>query len=175
MGPRRELMIVTRTHKELEDVLMEPKAKGVTDAYFVIRGDGQNVTIVPSGLNGVEYNKTHGHFHKYLGAEIYTCLYGQGLVLMQRNDEAGEPKEFRVISLHSGKQVEVPAGFGHTLVNISKEYLVVLDNAPNFQGSHDYEPVKDKKGLAYYVVEKKGEIAFEENPNYRVHPQISSE
>lgn len=168
-------MITTRTHKELEDVLMEPKEKGVKDSYFVIKGDGQNITIISSGLNGVEYNKTYGHFHKYLGAEIYNCLYGQGLCLMQRNDEEGQPKEFRVVSLHGGKQVEVPAGFGHALVNISKDYLVVLDNAPNIVGSRDYEPIKAKQGLCYYVVEKKGEIAFEENPSYKQHPQISSE
>lgn len=168
-------MIITKTHKEIEDVLMAPKAKGVKEPYFVIREVGQNITIVSSGKNGDEYNKTYGHFHTYMGVEIYTCLYGQGLLIMQRNDEEGEAKEFKVVALHSGKQVEVPSGFGHALINISKSFLVVLDNAPDFVGSHNYEPVKGKIGFAYYVVEKKGEIAFEKNPNYRVHPQISTE
>lgn len=168
-------MIVTKTHKEIEDVLKNPKAKGVKDAYFVIRGQGQNITVLSPGLNGDEYNKTYGHFHNYLGAENYTCLYGQGILVMQRNDEEGEAKEFKVVTLSPGKQVVIPAGFGHALVNVGKSYLVVIDNAPNDSKAHDYEPVKTKAGFSFYVIERKGEIAFEQNSNYRVHPQISTE
>ena len=51
----------------------------------------------------------------------------------------------------------------------------MLDNAPDFTKAHNFEPVKDKRGFAYYIVEKKGEIAFEMNPHYRIHPQISTE
>ena len=39
----------------------------------------------------------------------------------------------------------------------------------------DYEKVKAKNGFAYYIMEKKGEIGFELNKKYRVHPQITSE
>lgn len=168
-------MIITKTHKDIEDVLITPKAKGIKEPYFIIREVGQNITIVSSGKNGDEYNKTHGHFHTYMGVEIYTCLYGQGLLVMQRNDENGEAKEFKVITLYVGKQAEVPSGFGHSLINIGKGFLVTLDNAPDFVKSHDLLPVKTKRGFAYYVVEKKGEVAFERNPNYKVHPQISTE
>lgn len=168
-------MIEPRTRKDLLDVLMEPKEKGVKEPYSVIRGDNQNITVLNPGKNGVEFNKTYGHFHNYLGIEIYNCLYGQGVLIMQRNDEMGEAKEFKVVTLHPGKQVEIPSGFGHCLVNIGRSYLVVLDNAPNTSKSHNFEPVKEKRGFAYYIVEKKGEIAFELNPNYRVHPQISTE
>jgi len=154
---------------------MEPKEKGVKEPYFVIREIGQNITIISPGKNGTEFNKTYGHFHNYLGIEIYNCLFGQGVLIMQRNDEDGEPKEFKVVTLHSGKQVEVPSGFGHSVVNIGKSFLVMLDNAPDFTKAHNFEPVKDKRGFAYYIVEKKGEIAFEMNPHYRIHPQISTE
>lgn len=168
-------MIDTKTRLELVDVLMEPKAKGVKDAYFVIRSGEQNITVLNPGKNGQEYNKTYGHFHTYQGIEIYNCLYGQGILIMQRNDEEGEAKEFKVVTLSAGKQVAIPAGFGHSLVNVGKGYLVVLDNAPNFPAAHNYEPVKEKQGFAYYVIDKKGDIAFVHNPNYKVHPQISSE
>lgn len=168
-------MITAKTHKELKPVLMNPDAAGVKDPYYVIHGEGYNITVVTPGKNGVEYNKTHGHFHKYQGAERYQCLYGQGLVVMQRNDESGEAKEFRITTLTPGKQVEVPAGSGHALVNVGRTFLVVLDNAPEGMADHDYETVKEKKGFAYYVVEKKGEIGFEQNPMYEVHPQINAE
>ena len=169
-------MITVKTHKGLEDVLLAPRAAGVKEPYSVIHGENQNITVLDPGLNGMEYNKTYGHFHKFLGVEIYTCLYGQGVLVMQRNDENGEAKEFKVITLHSGRQVEIPSGFGHALVNVGKNYLVVLDNTGiKADKWHDYKPVAVKKGFAYYIVEKKGEIALDPNPHYQVHPQISTE
>jgi oxalate decarboxylase/phosphoglucose isomerase-like protein (cupin superfamily) len=169
-------MIVTKIHKELEDVLFEPKAPGVKESYYTILGDGQNITIINPGKNGVEFNKTYGHVNRYQGAEMYQCLSGQGIVVMERLDENGNAKEFRVATLSSGKQVEVPAGYGHCVVNVGKGYLVVLDNAPGHGPKYqNYEPIKEKKGFAYYIVEKKGEIGFERNSNYSIHPQITTE
>lgn len=169
-------MVITKTHQDIKDVLLEPKAPGVKDAYFILRGEGQNITIIASGNNGIEFNKTHGHFHKSPQmVEIFYCLYGQGLLVMQRNDEAGEAKEFKVVSLSPGKQVAIPAGFGHSTINVGKTFLVVLDNSTVSAQAYNYKSVKEKRGFAYYVVEKKGEIAFEQNPNYLVHPQITME
>jgi len=167
-------MTQARTRQELKDVLMDPKSSGVKEPYFVVRGDaGQNITILSPGKNGAEFNKTYGHFHKYQGVEIYTVVYGRGVLVMQRNDEEGEAKEFRVVTLRSGSVVEIPSGYGHALVNVGKTYLVVIDNAPNQPKLHDFETVKRKKGFAYYVIDKKGEIGFEVNHNYELHPQVS--
>lgn len=169
-------MITVKTHKELEAVLLAPKAVGVKEPYYVIHSEDQNITIINHGLNGTEYNKTYGHFHKFLGVEVYTCLHGQGVLVMQRNDEAGEAKEFKVVTLHPGRQMEIPSGFGHALINVGKDYLVVLDNSGKKADKwHDYKPITNKKGFAYYIVEKKGEIALDPNPHYQVHPQISTE
>lgn len=169
-------MIITRTRSELKDVLMEPKGAGVKEPYFVIRGEGgQNVTILTPGLNGRELNKTYGHFHNFQEIEVYHVVYGQGLLVLQRNDEGGEAKEFRVVSLRHGMSAEIPAGYGHSLVNVGKSYLVVIDNSPPADSAHNFEPVKQKHGLAYYVIDKKGEIGFEPNPNYSFHPQITTD
>ncbi len=168
-------MITTRTKAELKDVLMDPKSPGVKEPYFVIRGDeGQNITILSPGKNGNEFNKTYGHFHNYQGVEIYRVVYGQGVLIMQRNDEGGEAKEVRVASLRPGMTIEVPVGYGHALVNIGKTYLVVIDDAPNGAKAHNFDPVKDKRGFAYYIVDKKGEVGFEPNSNYHLHPQIAT-
>ena len=168
-------MIETRTRAELKDVLMDPKASGVGEPYFVIRGEeGQNITILSPGLNGSEFNKTYGHFHNFLGAEAYRVVYGQGVLIIQRNSEDGEAKEVKVVSLHSGMTVEIPVGFGHCLVNVGKTYLVVIDNSPHDENAHNFQPVKEKRGLAYYVVDKRGEVGFDPNPNYKIHPQIST-
>jgi glucose-6-phosphate isomerase len=169
-------MITSKLRSELKDVLMTPSASGgVKEPYFVIRGEAnQNVTVLTPGKNGIEFNKTYGHFHNYQGVEVYSVVYGLGVLVMQRNDEFGEAKEFKVVSLRPGQTIEVPSGYGHCLVNVGKTYLVVVDNAPNIKNGHNYETVKAKKGFAYYVVDKKGEIGFETNPNYRLHPHITT-
>lgn len=166
-------MITSKTHQDLKDVLMEPRAKGLKEPYYVIRAEDQNITILSPGKNGIEFNKTHGHFHHTQQVEIFICLYGQGLLLMQRNDPEIEIKEFKVVTLHPGKQVDIPIGYGHALINIGRNFLVTVDNGD--EERRNYTKVKEKHGLNYYVVERKGEVAFEQNPNYRVHPQISSE
>jgi oxalate decarboxylase/phosphoglucose isomerase-like protein (cupin superfamily) len=168
-------MIKTITHKDIEKVLMEPKIKGIKDAYSVIDTGDQEIICLNSGKNGIEFNKTHGHFSMHLGVEVYHCLFGQGVLVMQRNDEEGEAKEFKVVTLTAGKQVIVPAGFGHCFVNIARGYLIILDNSPRRSRLPDQKTLEEKQGLAYYIVEKKGEIAFEINPHYKVHPQISTE
>lgn len=168
-------MIQARTRGEMKDVLMESTAPGVKEPYFVIQGEGeQNITILSPGLNGREFNKTYGHFHNYQETEIYHVVYGQGVLIMQRNDEEGEAKEFKIVSLRSGINIEIPAGYGHALVNVGKTYLVVIDNASNKTDAHNFEPIKKRHGFSYYVVDKKGEIGFEQNHHYKLHPQIST-
>lgn len=168
-------MIISKLHKDLEEVLMEPKAAGIKEPYFVINADDQAIFVVNSGKNGIEFNKTYGFFKQNNGVGIYQCLYGQGILIMQRNDEGREAKEFKVVTLQGARQVVIPAGFSFTLVNIGKGYLVVLDNSPYNPKEEDRKNLAEKRGFAYYIVEKKGEIAFERNPNYSVYPQIMAE
>lgn len=166
-------MIIAKTRKDLKPVLKEPKEKGIKDPYYMIEGDGQIILVVNPGKNGSEFNKTVGYFNNYPAVNIYQCLYGQGILLLQRNDESGEAKEFKVVTMNPGRQVEVPVGWGVSLVNVGRNILVA-SYGPETQ-DHDSKPIIEKQGLAYYVVEKKGEIGFEPNARYTVHPQISTE
>ncbi len=154
---------------------MQPKEVGVKEAYFLIEGEEQNITVVSPGKNGVEFNKTYGYFNSFPSVHMYHCLYGQGVLVMQRNDSEGEAKEFKVVTLSAGRSVEVPASWGVCLVNIGKSFLVVLDNTRNQAKFKNSEPIRVKKGFAYYVVEKKGEVGFELNSNYPVRPQITTQ
>ena len=168
-------MVQTITGKELQLVLMDPKALSVKEPYFVIRGEnGENITVIASGKHGLEFNKTLGYFHTFAGVIIYHCLYGQGILIMQRGDSQGEIKEVRVVALRPGMVHEVPAGYGHAISNIGKNFLIVADNAPQDAKTQNIDILKAKKGLAYYVVDKKGNVSFEENKNYGFHPQITT-
>lgn len=168
-------MLIAKTYQDIKPVLMEVGEERVKDPYYIIETEDQAIFVVTSGMNGNEFNKTEGFISKYVGVHTFQCLYGQGVLLMQRNDEMGEAKEFRIVTLNAGRQMNVPAGWAMCLVNIGKTFLVVLGNIDVNAKYISNKEVLDKKGLAYYIVEKKGEVGFERNSNYKVHPQITSE
>lgn len=168
-------MVITKTNKDLKPVLMKGARGIIKRPYYLIKDKDQLIFVVTPGKNGSEYNKTIGYFSTFPGMQSYQCLYGQGIMVMQRNDELGEGKEFKIVSLNPGKQIIVPAGWGMGLVNTGISFLVVLRNSFLDESFEDSGPILEKQGFAYYVIEKKGEIAFEQNPNYSVHPQISTE
>lgn len=168
-------MITSKDSADLKPVLMDPAGKKVKTPYYLIEEGGQVIFVVSPGRNGVEFNKTVGYFSKFPGMQAYLCLHGSGILLMQRNDEVGEAKEFKMVILNPLKQVTVPVGWAMCLVNTGSGLLVVLRNSVLDEKYKDLKPIIEKKGLAYYVVEKKGEITFDQNQSYKVHPQISTE
>lgn len=154
---------------------MEKVIRGIKNPYYLIEDNGQVIFVVTPGHNGKEFNKTEGYLSTFPAAQTYISLYGSGILLMQRNDEIGEAKEFKLVTLNPLKQISVPAGWSVCLVNTGSTYLVVLKNSALDKKYINNKPIIEKGGLAYFIVEKKGEITFESNPNYRVHPQISTE
>lgn len=168
-------MLITKTSQDLKRVYMEGAKIGVKEPYSIIKDESQAIFIVNQGINGEEFNKTEGYLNSYPGVQIFQSLYGQGILVMQRNDEEGEAKEFKVVTLSQGKQIGVPAGLAICLVNVGKTFLVVVGNVDIDSKYISSKPILDKGGLAYYIVEKKGEVGFEQNPNYKLHPQITAE
>ena len=168
-------MIITRSSQDLKLVLMEKSKAEVKEPYSMIVEKDQVIFVINQGINGLEFNKTEGYFSYYPGVQVYQCLYGQGILVMQRNDENGEAKEFKVVTLNSGRQVGVPAGWAMCLVNVGKAFLVVIGNVDIKSKYIDPKPILQKNGLAYYIIEKKVEVGLEQNPNYKIHPQITTE
>lgn len=168
-------MITSKNFKDLKSELMEKVATGIKTPFYLIEDREQVIFVVTPGRNGSEFNKTTGYFNEFPGMQMYQCLYGSGILLMQRNDEFGEAKEFKMAILSPGRAVSVAAGWAVCLVNTGNNFLAVLRNSVLEERYLVTKPIKEKKGLAYYVIEKKGEIAFEPNPQYKVHPQIATE
>lgn len=168
-------MIITKTYQDLKPVLMEQTGKKIKIPYYLITEKDQVIFVVSPGRNGTEFNKTSGYLHSFPGMQTYQCLHGSGILLMQRNDEAGEVKEFKMVRLFSHKQINAPAGWLVCLVNTGNNFLIVVRNNTLNEKYKAPAGVVNKKGFVYYVVEKKGEISFQPNPNYRGHPQIATE
>ena len=168
-------MVITKTKEDLKPVLMEGVRTAIKDPYYLISDEQQLIFVVVPGKNGSEFNKTVGYFSNFQGMQTYQCLYGRGVIVLQRNDEMGEAKEFKILTLNPGRQILVPAGWGICLVNTDTNLLVVLRVSFLDEKYKDPKPILEKRGFAYYVVEKKGEISFEQNSNYQLHPQITTE
>lgn len=155
--------------------MMEKAKNGVKIPYYLISDKDQVIFAISPGRNGSEFNKTSGCFNNFPGIQTYHCLYGSGILLMQRNDEFEEAKEFKMVRLGPHRQVNAPAGWFICLVNTGNNFLIVLRNSYLTEKYKIPKPILKKRGFAYYIVEKKGEITFEPNPDYHVHPQITAE
>lgn len=177
-----------RTHTEMKEVLMEPKAPGPEIHYYMIRGGTKktNITVWEAGTVGHEYIKSYGHYHIGKLDETYTVLEGEGIIIMQTRkiDEKGKPIDdeiefFRAVPVKAGDKVFIPSGAGHLAINTGKTWFVTADDSPvNFEeknpvslpGHADYEPFRRLHGAAYYVIEKDGKPSLVKNTLYKKVP-----
>jgi glucose-6-phosphate isomerase, archaeal len=168
-----------RTHEKMQEVLMAPDAAGPAIHYYMIRGGSKkrNITVLETGTVGGEYIKTYGHYHVGELDETYWFASGDGVVLQQKLADASKPEgveEFKAIHVKADDSVYMPAGYGHLMVNVGKEWLVMADDSPvegsgdsaSMPGHADYEAVKQMRGFAFYVVEENGAPALKKNPRY---------
>lgn len=107
------------------------------------------LSIVHAGAVGGEYFMTKGHYHSVRDtAEIYYCLAGRGLLLMENEDG-----EWAAEELCPGLVVYVPPSWAHRSINTSeKEDLVTFFAYPGHAG-HDYGTIA-QKGFRKRVVSR---------------------
>lgn len=120
---------------------------------------GTSVTY--PGKVGDEYFMTKGHFHSVLDtAEIYYCLRGRGLMMMENPEGDVQWQEFT-----PGQAVYVPGRYAHRSINTSPdEPLVTFFAFPGHAG-HDYGTI-ESKGFRKIVVERDGVPAVVDNPKW---------
>ncbi|GAA2945180.1 glucose-6-phosphate isomerase [Microbacterium luteolum] len=121
---------------------------------------GTSVTY--PGRVGDEYFMTKGHFHTRLeAAEIYLCLSGEGLMLMESPEGDVQVEEFR-----AGRSVYVPGRYAHRSINTSAtEPLITFFAFPGDAG-HDYGTI-ETKGFRKIVVERDGVPTLQDNPRWQ--------
>ena len=187
---------ITRQFYELQPVLMDHSVHSkATEVYYVYRnlclpGDEHvvnnnnisfDVTVIPAVMFGQEYNKTVGHYHANIPGlpvahpEIYEVLHGEALFLLQKMDP-----EFKtlitVLSIEAqpGDKVVYPPNYGHIIVNTGTDTLVTA-NWISKEYKPLYEPIKDRHGMAYYVIRgQNNDPVFVKNTNYQGHQAVRS-
>ncbi|MFN8442540.1 MAG: glucose-6-phosphate isomerase [Caldilineaceae bacterium] len=120
------------------------------------------MSIVHPGKVGDEYFMTKGHFHAVLETgEVYYCLKGQGLMVMETPEGEWAVEEFR-----AGHVLYVPPRWAHRSVNTSaSEDLVFYFVYPGNAG-HDYGTI-EKQGFRKLIVERDGKAEIVDNPRWR--------
>lgn len=119
-----------------------------------------STTLYP-GKVGDEYFMTKGHFHTVLDtSEIYYCLSGQGIMLMETPEGEVDWKELR-----PGDALYVPGRWAHRSINTGSEPLVMFF-VYRADAGHDYGTIEEK-GYRKIVVERGGKPALLDNPKWQ--------
>lgn len=93
------------------------------------------VTVIHSGQIGDEAFETRGHFHIPDSGEVYMCLSGRGVMLMQ--DRNGDAVHERI---DAGSVTYVPPGWAHRTANDGPSDLVVAA-VYYADAKHDYDGI----------------------------------
>jgi len=126
----------------------------ITDATDMAMG----MSVIHPGKVGSEYHMTKGHLHaRNDQAEVYYCVQGQGLLLM---DDMGD--DFQAFDFNCGTAVHIPPQFAHRVVNTGSDILVFV-SVFHVAAGHVYSQVS-KQGFARLVVEKQGKTTLIDNP-----------
>lgn len=118
-------------------------------------------SIVYPGKVGNEYFMTKGHFHTKLDlAEVYYCVSGQGIMLMETPEGDWEAAEIK-----AGEAVYVPGCWAHRSINTGNEPLVTFF-VFRADAGHDYGTI-ETKGYRKLVVEEDGQTKVIDNPKWK--------
>lgn len=119
------------------------------------------LSVVHPGKVGDEYYMTKGHFHEPSDtAELYYCLQGQGMMLMETAQG-----EWAAEELCPGRVLYVPPNWAHRSVNTgAQEDLITFFVYPGHAG-HDYATI-ERQGFRKLIVERAGQPAIVDNPRW---------
>lgn len=118
-------------------------------------------SILYPGRVGDEFHMTKGHFHTILEtAEVYYCLQGYGLMMMESPEGEIEYQE-----MTPGSAVYVPGRYAHRSINISPDETLVTFYVFRADAGHDYGTIEDK-GFRKIVVAKGDSYEVIDNPHW---------
>lgn len=160
----------SRTLAEMKEVLKDPEATGPDPVYEVFTDLGDhfwiNKTVIAAGRYGKEYPKTFGHYHNQNVDEVYFVADGQGVLELQNRDSS----EVFLVRAKTGDQLIIHPEYGHSWSNIGTKPLVLFDNWATAHSPTDYANIEKLAGMAYYLVEKDGQVDVVADKNYPKMP-----
>jgi oxalate decarboxylase/phosphoglucose isomerase-like protein (cupin superfamily) len=155
------------------------------DQFFKDTSLHYDVVMLPSGLMGVEFIRSHIFYAELESAEtepigvseIVECLSGMVTILLQRNVPKGEwdfetrVSEGLVVRLKEGEKFIIPRGYYYTFIN-TRVRPVVFSRFYSKECVCDYSKFRYEQGLAYFAIRKNAKQEIVLNPRYREIPQV---
>lgn len=136
-----------------------------------------DVIVIPTGLLGIEYNKTH----IYRGGEnegklcaLVEVVYGSALIMLQRTKAkerfqiGTEVDEVVIIRVSQGAKVPIYSGYMYEFINSKSKPLIIAKTY--ISRKIDYTQIKREQGLAYYIIRKNARQEVVKNPRYKEVP-----
>ena len=119
-------------------------------------------TILYPGKVANEYFMTKGHFHSIQEtAEVYYCIKGKGLLLMEDPEGNVEIQEMK-----PGISVYVPPNYAHRTINVSNNEPLISFFAFRADAGHDYKTI-ETKGFRKLIIERDGKPEIIDNPKWK--------
>ncbi|MBD3281068.1 hypothetical protein GF389_06170 [Candidatus Dojkabacteria bacterium] len=138
------------------------------------------VIVLPSGLLGIEYIKSHVYYspkEKGKTSSVVECLYGILTIIVQKNKPKDEydfetsVEEGMMIKLRKGEKIEIPTGYFYTFIN-TRNTPVIFSRTYKNKAVVDYTMLQNEKGLAYFAIRKNARAEVVYNPKYKYIPRL---
>ncbi len=139
-----------------------------------------NLIVLPPGLLGIEYNKTHIFAPDKDQNEltsIIDIIHGRGAVLVQKIKEKDELDFETEVSFASmfkvkkGNRVPIPQRYMYTFINPGSSPLVI-GRLFEDDGKMDYRSLRKEHGMSYYLIRKNARQEVVKNPHYKEIPRL---
>jgi glucose-6-phosphate isomerase len=137
------------------------------------------LVLLPAKRVAEEYVKTHGHYHSAMPGsaigypEVYTHYFGELYLYAQRrrNAETDALDDCILYRMKPGSSIMIPPGYAHVLINPSdKPALMAGLYSPD--AIHEYSPIREMGGAAYFLLDDSGSERAEPNPRYKSLPSL---
>jgi oxalate decarboxylase/phosphoglucose isomerase-like protein (cupin superfamily) len=171
----KTLRYPTYIYTEFEDICLSKHR-----SYFKQNSLHHNILVIPTGLLGIEYTKTHIFAPDKDQNEITAIIdivYGRGMVLIQKIKEKGQFEIETEVSftglfrVKRGDRVPVPQGYMYTFINAGNSALI-LSRLFEDDGKIDYRTIWREQGMSYYIIRKNARREIVRNPRYKKIPLI---
>jgi glucose-6-phosphate isomerase len=124
-------------------------------------------SIVYPGTVGDELFMTKGHFHTILDtAEVYYCLQGHGLMMMESSEGEVEYQEMR-----PGEVVYVPGRYAHRSINLSLSQKLVTFFVFRADAGHNYWSIEET-GFRKLVISSDGSFKVVDNSKWKKNKRL---
>ncbi len=136
-----------------------------------------DLMVIPFGLLGIEYIKTHIYYSKPV-KDKFACFLemvrGEVTVIIQKNKENEDPYAYTtavenvdILVLKEGERLAIPTGVYYTFVNTGTNQTIFTVVYANMHQKIDYSTLQKEKGLAFYIISKNARLEIVANPKYK--------